>query len=113
MMVSARQGPCPAGGLVPALSPRPCRSTPRARLQPGGLHPMTSTAPAWNVPTSTRPTANDPTSSERDDYATLCDDTLALAFSLQVRDSARYVAAWRRWMVFDGVRWRADDTLRL
>src|SRR2546421_716760 len=30
-----------------------------------------------------------------------------------VRDSARYVAAWRRWMVFDGVRWRADDTLRL
>src|SRR5262249_23786706 len=43
----------------------------------------------------------------------LCDDTLALLLSEHLRDCARYVAPWRRWLVFDGTRWRPDGTLRV
>ncbi|MGO9048942.1 MAG: phage/plasmid primase, P4 family [Xanthobacteraceae bacterium] len=39
------------------------------------------------------------------------DEALALQFATDYRDELRYVAAWGRWMVFDGTRWRYDEKL--
>lgn len=39
------------------------------------------------------------------------DDALALRFADRHADGLRYVAKWSKWMVWDGVRWRPDDTL--
>lgn len=41
------------------------------------------------------------------------DDALALQFSDKFRDVLRYVAAWGRWMAWDGTAWRHDETLRV
>ena len=38
-------------------------------------------------------------------------DALALWYAGAYRGALRYVAAWKRWMAWDGKRWRADDTL--
>ncbi|MCC7227381.1 MAG: hypothetical protein IT507_11885 [Burkholderiaceae bacterium] len=39
------------------------------------------------------------------------EDALALAFTRRYHRDWRYVAAWGRWLVWDGCRWRTDDTL--
>ena len=39
------------------------------------------------------------------------DDGLALAFTERYKDELRYVAAWGRWLRWDGTRWRFDETL--
>jgi hypothetical protein len=39
------------------------------------------------------------------------DDALAANFAERHKNDLRYVAAWRRWLVYDGMRWRGDDTL--
>ncbi len=39
------------------------------------------------------------------------EDALALAFTLRYHQDWRYVAAWGRWLVWDGQRWRPEDTL--
>jgi putative DNA primase/helicase len=39
------------------------------------------------------------------------DDALALRFAKLHRGDLRYVAPWGRWMAWDGMRWRCDDTL--
>jgi putative DNA primase/helicase len=39
------------------------------------------------------------------------DDALALHFAEKHKDSLRYVAALGRWLIFDGMRWRYDETL--
>src|SRR5262245_58244201 len=39
------------------------------------------------------------------------DDELALRFAEHHKDSLRYVAALGRWLIFDGMRWRFDETL--
>ncbi len=39
------------------------------------------------------------------------DDGLALAFTEQHRGELRYVAAWGRWLRWDGTKWRFDETL--
>lgn len=41
------------------------------------------------------------------------EDSLGLIFSGQYADTLRFVAAWNRWMVWDGVRWKHDSTLRV
>jgi putative DNA primase/helicase len=41
------------------------------------------------------------------------EDALALAFAEQYADRLRYVAAWGRWLSYDGVRWQHDDTLHV
>ena len=53
------------------------------------------------------------TSIDNDDRRLLCDDTLALLLSERLRERARYVAEWRRWLVFSGTRWRPEETVRL
>lgn len=39
------------------------------------------------------------------------DEALALRFAERHRHDLRYVAAWGRWLSYDGQRWRFDDTL--
>src|SRR5712671_3545283 len=39
------------------------------------------------------------------------DEALALRFAEIHAGNLRYVAAWRRWLSFDGACWRFDDTL--
>ena len=39
------------------------------------------------------------------------EDKLALAFAEEHSGNLRYVAAWGRWLAWDGTRWIADDTL--
>ena len=40
------------------------------------------------------------------------DEALALAFAEQHQDGLRYVAAWGRWVLYDGTRWAMDETLK-
>jgi putative DNA primase/helicase len=39
------------------------------------------------------------------------DEALALSFAQEHADDLRYVAAWNRWLAWDGTRWKFDDTL--
>jgi putative DNA primase/helicase len=39
------------------------------------------------------------------------EDALALAFTRRYCRDWRYVATWGRWLVWDGTRWRTEDTL--
>ncbi len=39
------------------------------------------------------------------------EDALALSFTRRYQHDWRYVAAWGKWMVWDGQRWRTEDTL--
>ena len=39
------------------------------------------------------------------------EDALALAFTRRYHRDWRYVATWGRWLVWDGCRWRTEDTL--
>jgi putative DNA primase/helicase len=39
------------------------------------------------------------------------EDALALSFTRRYHRDWRYVAAWGRWLVWDGHRWRTEDTL--
>ena len=39
------------------------------------------------------------------------DEALALRFAERHADDLRYVAARSKWMAWDGVKWRRDDTL--
>ncbi len=41
---------------------------------------------------------------------TLTEDALALSFCA-AEPALRYVARWNQWMIWDGMRWREDDTL--
>jgi putative DNA primase/helicase len=40
------------------------------------------------------------------------DEALALQFSAQHGDDARYVAKWGQWQLWTGSRWQTDDTMR-
>ncbi|MFN3515527.1 MAG: hypothetical protein ACK41C_20970, partial [Phenylobacterium sp.] len=39
------------------------------------------------------------------------DDALALSFTARYSEDWRYCAAWGRWLLWDGRRWQADETL--
>jgi putative DNA primase/helicase len=39
------------------------------------------------------------------------DDSLALSFTKRYQNDWRYVAAWGKWLIWDGQRWRNEDTL--
>jgi len=40
------------------------------------------------------------------------DEALALRFTDRHRDQLRYVAAWGRWLIWNGAVWRFDDTMQ-
>ena len=39
------------------------------------------------------------------------EESIALGFAARHEDALRYVAAWGRWLSFDGARWAPDETL--
>jgi putative DNA primase/helicase len=39
------------------------------------------------------------------------EDALALSFTNRYQNDWRYVAAWGKWLMWDGQRWRSEDTL--
>lgn len=41
------------------------------------------------------------------------EDSLAVCFTERHGDDLRYVAAWGKWLQWDGARWAPDDTLRV
>lgn len=47
----------------------------------------------------------------RDESVWGTEDALALAFTRRYHRDWRYVAAWGRWLVWDGQRWRHEETL--
>ena len=50
---------------------------------------------------------------EADDIiGTHTEEALALSFADQHKNNLRYVAAWGKWLFWDGRRWRFDETLR-
>ncbi|MFW6167678.1 MAG: hypothetical protein ACOC8J_16025, partial [Ralstonia sp.] len=53
--------------------------------------------------------ANATPSQEATVWAT--DDALALSFTGRYAEDWRYCAAWGKWLVWDGRRWQADETL--
>ena len=40
------------------------------------------------------------------------DESLALRFTERHKDRLRYVAAWGKWFIWDGIAWRPDDTMQ-
>jgi putative DNA primase/helicase len=48
---------------------------------------------------------------EAGDIPPTADDTIALLFAERYAGELRHVAAWGRWMSYDGTRWAHDDTL--
>jgi putative DNA primase/helicase len=40
------------------------------------------------------------------------DEALALRFSERYADILRYVAAWSKWLIWNGQYWQFDDTLK-
>src|SRR5690349_8911152 len=40
------------------------------------------------------------------------DEALALRFTASHAGELRYVAAWGKWLIWDGTVWRLDDTMR-
>jgi putative DNA primase/helicase len=43
----------------------------------------------------------------------ISDNALALRLSERLAHDARYVAPWKRWLLFDGTAWRPDESLRI
>jgi len=46
-----------------------------------------------------------------DETTLCCPDRIAVAYASLHQARLRHVAAWRRWMAWDGTHWRDDDTL--
>ena len=51
--------------------------------------------------------------SEADLSPEFSDDALALEFTKRHGDELRYVAAWGKWLGWDGIRWTSNDTLKV
>jgi putative DNA primase/helicase len=56
-------------------------------------------------------TADDDPVASTDESVWGTEDALALAFTRRYHRDWRYVATWGRWLVWDGCRWRTEDTL--
>ena len=54
------------------------------------------------------PSLADEITSAPSDYS---DENLARRFSDQHKDALRYVETWGKWLVWDGTRWKPDETL--
>ena len=46
-----------------------------------------------------------------DKTPTLTEDALALIFAARRADDMRFIAAWSKWLSWDGAHWEPDDTL--
>ena len=50
---------------------------------------------------------------EKLEAASFTEDALAIEFTRQHGDTLRYVAAWSRWLMWDGCYWNFDETIRV
>lgn len=48
---------------------------------------------------------------ENEHISPAAEESIALAFAERHASELRYVAAWARWLSYDGARWVHDDTL--
>ncbi len=48
-----------------------------------------------------------------DNAPAFSDEAIALRFAVRHANELRYVAAWSKWLAWDGARWRFDDTLHV
>jgi putative DNA primase/helicase len=76
----------------------------------------TGEAPRGQVPVPCSTSTPAPSKKTRpakagDDQVDDGEDAVALAFAEKHQDDLRYVAAFGKWMFFDGARWNADGTL--
>ena len=65
--------------------------------------------PGWDTPVSEAARTAPPAEAVPPEFA---DEALALRFSRRHANELRYVAAWGRWLIWDGKAWRFDETLR-
>jgi len=59
-----------------------------------------------------RAAARTATDAEADRPPAFSDEALALRFTESHKDRLRFVAAWGRWLIWDGSVWREDNTLK-
>jgi len=73
--------------------------------------PLHAADAAWSDPAVARLISNDPKAGAEPppDHT---DEALALAFAERHAGDLRYVASWGRWLIWDGQRWKFDETLR-
>ena len=78
------------------------------------------TVVAHHAPTDAKPEGWDAGGAGNADSQTACDsdatvwgtdDALAISFTRRYHRDWRYVALWGKWLMWDGRRWRAEDTL--
>ena len=69
------------------------------------LYPPEEAAEGWDVADDVDPVV----SSDESVWGT--EDALALSFTRRYHRDWRYVAGWGKWLVWDGQRWRTEDTL--
>lgn len=69
-------------------------------------HGVAALRQAWDGATSL--TEDD---SSHDRAPAFSDEALALRFADRHRDDLRFVAAWGRWLIWDGSRWAVDETM--
>jgi putative DNA primase/helicase len=113
------------GGRVldEAFAPAPKAATesdkppPDEAGDPGADFEARNEAPQQNGHDREPPPADHPDEHDDDDDVsmdrppTFSDEALALSFAELHADDLRYVAAWSRWMIWDGTRWRFDETM--
>ncbi len=77
-----------------------------------GVAAFLATAPSMTVQSlaEVEPTGSDP---DPEDEQTVwgTEDALALSFTRRYQRDWRYIAAWGKWLMWDGQRWRAEETL--
>ncbi len=50
---------------------------------------------------------------EKMEASSLTEDALALEFTCRHGEDLRYVAAWSRWLMWDGCSWKFDETIHV
>jgi putative DNA primase/helicase len=50
---------------------------------------------------------------DRGELPPTSEDALALDFAARYADRLRHVAKWGWWLIYDGMRWRADETVHV
>jgi putative DNA primase/helicase len=91
------------GGMSPTAAEHSWRAARRRRMQEA------------NDERGSEAAGGDPSQRQQPEGAArppaFTDEALALRFADLHRNDLRYVAAWGKWMIWDGRKWAADDTL--
>jgi putative DNA primase/helicase len=94
------------------LPEREARATIESGLKAGALHPRPIREARGKPDGLENRKRDQDAAQEADRPVGHSDDDLALRFTERHSDDARFVAAWNRWLWFDGTRWCEESTLR-